>query len=366
MLRSLWTILFLTFFASGIQGQTPRQNIPDLPAPEALNRSIEKVKELAEKGDANAQFLVGLYLEHVAPQTAGQPANTAEIRKWYGLAAAQGHPGANYALGKTYGPKTYDLKDRDRVLPSSIERARRHWITAAEKGHIAAMAELSENYKYNYADYVLRQEQLTLRTNPKQVVHWAMRAAEGRHPGAMNDLATWYWKGLFGLPVDFKRTHELLAAAAEQGHCRSMFHLGGLYFNGDGVTQSAAEAEKWFARSKQCDGGDPDIQKRVDSYIQRARSGDLPLLLPEIEKRQQAARKSGPSGSQGVQLSRGEALFITGVLAAIVLVAATGGDSAPSSTPAAPYEYPKLLPPCNSRAEAFFGQQLFGGPCRSW
>lgn len=58
-------------------------------------KAIGHYRKLAEKGDADAQFYLG-YLYEEGEKLDQDPA---EMVKWYGLAAAQGHTEAEYRLG---------------------------------------------------------------------------------------------------------------------------------------------------------------------------------------------------------------------------------------------------------------------------
>jgi TPR repeat protein len=48
---------------------------------------------------------------------------------------------------------------------------------------------------------------------------------------------------------DYHKAAELFRTAAEQGHAGAQFSLGGMYNNGEGVTQSTTEAYEWILRS---------------------------------------------------------------------------------------------------------------------
>jgi TPR repeat protein len=322
---------------------------------------------LAEKGDANAQFLFGQYLEHVEPYVEGKPRthdeyqkwsdrlrkNREEARKWYDLAARQGHVAGSYALAKAYGSA------------SPLER-RRLYLYAAEKGHVEAMDALSESYRYTYKASEYRLD----RDYPQdfgQVVLWKTRAAERGHPQAKEDLAIWYWKGLMGLRADYQKTRELLLDAAKLGLCSAMLNVGGLYFNGDGVPQNASEAQKWFAKSKECDGNNAALRKHADKYVQQARAGDLPKAQPEGG----AAARSNPQGSW--QQEAFEKGFWRGVgLGAVILLMTQGAKSGPSDAlshdPSRPCEYNEVPYP-HSTGVLGRGYSVIGNsglPCTFW
>ncbi len=62
--------------------------------------AVAELGPLAEAGEAQAQFYMGT----LAEQGAGVPKDYGRALEWYALAAAQGHPGAQFALGLLYYP----------------------------------------------------------------------------------------------------------------------------------------------------------------------------------------------------------------------------------------------------------------------
>jgi TPR repeat protein len=351
----------LFVFSCAVHAQTTTPALPGLPSPDELRRSIEKVRSLAEKGDANAQFLVGQYLELIEPYSGGKPRtieehrkwseglrkSVEEARKWYELAAKQGHVAGSYALIKANGVAHPTGK-------------RRLLLYAAEKGHVGAMDALSESYRYTYKMTEYRID----RDYPQdfgQAVLWKTRAAERGHAQAKEDLAIWYWKGLMGLRADYQKTRELLLEAAKLGLCSAMLNVGGLYFNGDGVSQSASEAQSWFAKAKQCDGNNAAMIKHADKYAEQAKAGDLPKL--QAEGAGAAARTSPQASWQQDAFVKG---FWRGVALAAVLTLVAGGSQASSlDDPFPQCEFGEVPYPFNTGALGIgmVVQGNFGRPC---
>lgn len=61
--------------------------------------------------------------------------------------------------------------------------------------------------------------------------------------GPLEDGVTAYQRGDYATALHFLRP------LAEQGHAAAQLHLGGMYWNGDGVAQDYAQAVAWFRKS---------------------------------------------------------------------------------------------------------------------
>lgn len=88
----------------------------------------------AERGDPNAQYLLGSLYEHGQ----GVPQSLQEAIKWYRKAAEQGNPNAQFSLALAYmlGQGT----------PQSYEEAAKWFRKAAEQGNPAAQFNLGVAY----------------------------------------------------------------------------------------------------------------------------------------------------------------------------------------------------------------------------
>jgi TPR repeat protein len=63
-------------------------------------QSLEQVREKGERGDMDAQFVLGFMYQEGKPQ--GVPQDYAEAARWYRLAADQGYYAAMHELGLMY------------------------------------------------------------------------------------------------------------------------------------------------------------------------------------------------------------------------------------------------------------------------
>jgi hypothetical protein len=116
----------------------------------------------------------------------------------------------------------------------------------------------------------------------------------------------------------------------EGGDCVAMMNIGGLYFNGDGVSQDRAQAQNWFTKAESCQGKDLDwLRERAAKYRERAASGALPALR-ESKPPEGELRVSKPG--EGEKLLPW-LLSIMAIAAALEANGVGGGSGGPSDGP---------------------------------
>lgn len=98
----------------------------------ALAAPIQQLHKQAEKGDAEAQFSLGLLYD----RGRGVPKDKSEALRWYRLAATQGDMFAESALGDNYWEGT--------GVPKDDTEAVRWWRLAAGKGFAPAQHSLGK------------------------------------------------------------------------------------------------------------------------------------------------------------------------------------------------------------------------------
>ena len=160
------------------------------PATEKLRSLSDEYRKEAEKGNASAQFFVGVTHEY---GYTGKP-DTAKAVEWYRKAAEQGHPGAQTFLGFAL------------LTGSGVAKA------------------------------------------PEQAVMWFRKAAEKGNPEAQQNLGRCLFLG-DGCKKNQQEAVTWYRKAAEQGEAGAMFNLGACYMEGTGVKKDVAEATKWFKRA---------------------------------------------------------------------------------------------------------------------
>ena len=184
---------------------------------------LSRTERLAEQGDAEAQFNLGVMYaigEYVSR-------DDREAVKWYRLAATQGHAEAQYILGLMHkAGKGVSQNDGEAV---------KWYRLAAGHGHAEAQFNLGEMYRNG--EGVSRDD--------REAVKWYRLAAGQGHAVAQSNLGVMYYLGK-GVPQDNKEAVKWYRLAATQGLVEAQNNMGGMYRNGEGVSQDDGEAVKWF------------------------------------------------------------------------------------------------------------------------
>ena len=157
--------------------------------------ALRLLRPLADKGDRNAQFLMGqLYFFGL-----GVERNDAQAAQWYAAPADRGHAEAQYRLGYLYAT--------GQGVGYDANAAERWWLEAAKQKHRAAVVALSDFYH----------EGLYRKEDEVKARIWLNRAA------ALGDTEAMYQLGRRRMPpaklaTDFRRAYAWLYIAAYRGH----------------------------------------------------------------------------------------------------------------------------------------------------
>jgi uncharacterized protein len=178
---------------------------------------------VAERGDANAQFNVGL----LYAGGKGVPQDHKKAAEWYRKAAEQGVGAAEYNLGVMYA-------NGDGV-PRDVHEAVKWLQRAADAGIPMGREELADLYgsSGNYA----------------KSLEWHKQEAEKGDPVAQFDLALMYDLGR-GVTRDYAEAMKWYRKAADQGYAPAMTNIAILYYNQEGVNRDLVQAYAWFVRAK--------------------------------------------------------------------------------------------------------------------
>lgn len=249
------------------------------------------VRRAADAGWAEAQLRQG---EKCARR--GDPGALTEAAHWLRLAAEQGLPAAQVALGSAYR--------NGRGLPRSDAQARLWWERAAEQDDACARWHLSLMWAAGASDMPRDLEKaialceqaaaagfvpaqstlgilLTTAQRPEEAARWWQPAADHGDPEALYNLGAAYAEGR-GTTPDPVAAFERFLAAAEAGLAPAQARVGLAYATGDGVATDPIEAHKWFAIARQA--GD----KAAAQNLQRSQERISPEARAEAERRVRA------------------------------------------------------------------------------
>jgi len=98
-------------------------------------KALEELQPLVEKGDARAQYAMGVMAENGF----GMPVNLQQAAAWYLKAAQQGNTDAQFNLGAMY--------ERGLGMPADPAQAAHWYLLAAESGDIDALSNLGVLYE---------------------------------------------------------------------------------------------------------------------------------------------------------------------------------------------------------------------------
>lgn len=240
----------------------------------AFNLAMPRAKD----GDKAAQTLVA----EIYARGLGVPVNDKEAAHWYGLAAAQGVPEAEfrYALYLLDG----------RVVEKNKEKAERMMKSAAESGNPQAQFNYAQLLVANLpgkggldaafpwyqkaadagiadAQYALSQiyanGTFTIVADDQKARVWLEKAARQNFDTAELDLGTWLVDGRGG-PRDPKRGFAWLMRAARAGNVAAAARIAKLYRNGVGVDADPVTAAAWYIVAHRAGLTDPDLDVFMD------------------------------------------------------------------------------------------------------
>ena len=215
----------------------------------------------AERGDANAQYNLGLYYANGR----GVPQDDAEAVKWFRKAAEQGDASAQYNLGLFYASgRGVAQDDADgRQVVSQGRRARQrggaiqprrdvqHWTRGfarrcRRRFNGIARRRTREAPKRNSASASSTPTAAGVPQDDVEAVRWYRRAADRGDANAQTSLGFMYANGR-GVPRDFAEAANWYRKAADRGDAAAQYNLGVAYDAGQGVSRDVVQAYKWYS-----------------------------------------------------------------------------------------------------------------------
>lgn len=191
-----------------------------------FERAMERLKPLAEIGNARAQA----YLGAMYRDGSGTRRDVVEAARWFRLSAEQGDAYGQEQLA--YLQETGPGHFRD-------EKQAADWYAkAAEQGQTYSQARLAAMYRDGRGvpqDFALAFDLFS-------------RAAGQGSAYAQTSLGLLHIKGQ-GVPQDLAKGISLLRMAADQNDSWAQYNLGWAYESGTGVPKDTQQAIKWYAKA---------------------------------------------------------------------------------------------------------------------
>ena len=203
----------------------------------------------AQKGDVDAMYKLGMaYLEGI-----GTDIHPLKAVAWLSRAAENGIPEADLEIGNLFYAGDVIEKNRD--------KARQHYLHAAEEGNAMAMYNIGKMYQEDAGTLA---------------VQWYEKAAENGLPKAMNQLAQMYYIGTI-VPQDLQKTVEYYEMSAQHDDTKAMYNLASLYQSGVGVEKDIRTAMLWLIKAAR--QGDADSMYQLGTLFENGT-----VIQQDIEK----------------------------------------------------------------------------------
>lgn len=224
-----------------------------------LNKSFDLTKKAAEKGHPAAMAnLAGKY-----QYGNGTEKNCEEALKWYEKGIAINHDRASLGLGKIYH---YGCED----IETDYDKALKYYKTAAELGSLEAQNTLGLIYdtgrittrdedealwwfrKAAESDYIPSYNNLGAiyykKKNYPEAKNWFQKAAKKNDYFGQYNLGLIYYFGQ-GEPKNYEKAREWYGKAANQGYGSGQYMLGKMFENGEGGERDYKKAREWYEKA---------------------------------------------------------------------------------------------------------------------
>ncbi|WP_296743375.1 tetratricopeptide repeat protein [Mesorhizobium sp.] len=209
----------------------------------------------AKNGDAAAETLVA----EILSRGLGVPVNPAEATKWYGLAAEQGVPEAQFQYALMLLDGRYVKKD-DKEAYALMQ-------ASAEAGNRLA--------QFNFAQLLVQQEPGD--AGLAKAAPYYERAAATGLADAQYAMAQIYANGVGGTPRDDAKARMLLAQAARQNYDTAQIDLAAWMIEGRGGERDLKSGFAWMKRA--AEGGNVAAQNRLAKLYMGGIGTDPDLIL---------------------------------------------------------------------------------------
>jgi len=203
--------------------------------PTDIHKALQLFHQAAEQNYAPAQCRLGILYGDGIHSIERDPV---VAMQWFQRAAAQKDTVAQYRLA-------HCLLDGDGIEQNK-DQAARIWQELSQptptypKGNPASQHSLGILLiDKEYSDY-----------NPKEGIKYLYNSAAQDFAPAQTSLGLLYYEGLNDvIEQNYKQARHWFQKAAKQGDRIAQYHLGDIYYNGDGVPMNSKKAFKWYKQS---------------------------------------------------------------------------------------------------------------------
>lgn len=258
-----------------------------------FSADVEQERKAAEKGDAEAQYQMGLRHENGDVVIK----NYAEAARYYRLAAEQGHVLSGFSLGEAYL--------RGHGVPLDAAEAFKWLNKAASNGDASAQ----------YFTGWMHENGLGTKKDPVEAMNSYRKAVENGNIRAAANLGALFQEGR-GRARDLEEAVKWYRKGAEAGHAEAQTYLGCMFEEGIGVPKDQLEATKWFRLAaesgEQCaqynlgvryKSGQVIPQDTVEAYVWLSLAAAQNMELAKKERDKLEKQMSPPQVIQAQQLA---------------------------------------------------------------
>lgn len=191
---------------------------------------VSELESLAKRGDADAQFELGLRM------ITGQDMKKDEAAglQWMEKAANQKHLRAQFVMGSLFEDGVGVKKDESKAVD---------WYRkSADNGFAPAQFAMAMAYDLGRG----------IKQDPAKATEWLQKAADQNHPQSQTALAAKLERGV-GVSKNVSKAALYYLRAAQQDHVQAMSRLANLYYTGNGVPLDYRRAGAWYQRAAKSD-----------------------------------------------------------------------------------------------------------------
>jgi uncharacterized protein len=235
------------------------------------------IHKAAEQGHGEAEFILGLMFN----EGIGTVKDESEAVTWYRKAADHGERRAQYQLARAYA--------LGRGVAEDLHEAAQWYRRAAERGLVHAQASLALLYETGTG----------VEKDASEALRWYLKAAE------QGDSAAQFRAGLI-CKDDLKNAKEgvrLFRSAASQGNADAQISLGIMCAYGSGTPKNYVEAYKWLSLGV---AGDPESEEARELAKKHLAALERKLMTPDqVGEAQRASAEFVPKQQSTSQRPQG-------------------------------------------------------------